>query len=398
MKPGFLFRLVVVCTALVAGAVPGLARADGRAVLYPVTGTRDTRRSDDLEERLVTVLQGLGLEVQGAPGGLAARRPQTAAEMGGVATAAGATYVVLAVMTPGTGEYRLHLTVGYQPTQRMEELEVEVAEQEQDARLTDVLRSMVRPEGLGQDAVRLTGIVDLEAEEAAARARREAEARAEAEAAAAERARQEAAERARLEEEARQREQDARRSAEAAAREAQAEARRAQQAWEGRATYGHDGAWLVAVGVEGAFAAGFGQRPRIVDGVVVGQQSTGGGFSLLQARVGRMVPGVAGLELRAGLDVVLGVFGGIGVVAGGVYQWTPFVLPIHLGVSLEAGAAFAFTGGRDPGFTLRAGAIATWVPVEHLQVEVALPELGTLTNGAGAFTLGATVRVGYRFD
>jgi hypothetical protein len=46
----------------------------------------------------------------------------------------------------------------------------------------------------------------------------------------------------------------------------------------------------------------------------------------------------------------------------------------------------------------RVSALAGWRPVEHFYVEVALPELGVMTNGVGALVLGLSLRAGYRFE
>ena len=64
----------------------------------------------------------------------------------------------------------------------------------------------------------------------------------------------------------------------------------------------------------------------------------------------------------------------------------------------ELGLSIAFQGPRDVGFLLRAGAVASWNPTGGLYFELALPELGVMTNGSGALVFGASRRVGYRFD
>jgi hypothetical protein len=381
------FTMCALATAvalLTIAALPAIARAE-RVVLYPLTGRADEHRIEELEERLETVIRALGHEIVAPPGGIGrGARPSTAAEMEGTATAAGAMYVLLVEIEPMRGQYRLHLRVGYQPTQRVEELVVSVLLEEEEARLRDVLAAMLRPDGLGEDAVRLTGedpgtggVADEEA------ARRAEEERARLAAEEEERLRREGEERARAEEEARRAEEE--------------RTRTEREAWNARATYGSDGEWLVMVGGHGGYAIGLGTRPEIRDGMVVGQQSTGGGLGLIQVRIGRSLPGTDGLEIRGGIDGVLGAFGGLDIVLGGCWQWTPFVLPIHIGIVAELGASFSFTGGQTAGFVLRAGAIASWTPAPHWQIEVALPELGVMTNGAGAVLLGATARVGYRF-
>lgn len=378
MKPGSrLASLALFTFAVLAAAPMSVARAD-RVVLFPVAGRADADRAEEIEDRIADVIRALGHEVASPPGGLGSTRPDTAAAMGGVASASGATYVVLAEVEPLRGQYRLHLVVGYQPTQRVEELVVTVLEAEEQARLRDVLGAMLRPDGLGEDAVRLTGgIVDPAVEEAERR-RREEEARAAQEA-------EEAERRAREEEEARRAEEERQQAEEAARREAEEAAQRERDAWESRLWYGRDGEWVVLVGGGGGYLAGFGDRG-------------GGGLGMIQARLGRFFSGTDGLELRGGIDAVLGAVGGMNITLGASWQFSPFVEPIRIGPLLELGASFTFTGAQDTGFLARLGAVASWAPTPQLQIELTLPELSVITNGPGAIVVGSSLRVGYRFN
>ena len=379
----------LVFTALVLLSLPSLARAD-RVVLYPVGGSAPDHRIEEIEERLGSVIRALGHEVLAAPGGLSGgERPSTAAQMSGVATAAGATYVVAADVTPMRGQYQLHIMVGYTIAERMEELVVVVVEAEEEARLRDVLAAMLRPQGLGDDAMRLTGVEDPDAaaqREAEEAARREEEERQRAEAEAARAAEEEAARRAEEE-----------RAAEEARRAEEERAAHERDAWERRPQYASDGLWAIIAGVEGGYAVGL--SPRTV--MVGTEQRTiggGGGIGLVQLRVGRAIEGTNGLELRAGADIVFGALnGGLDVVVGATYQFSPFVEPIYIGAIVDLGLSFAFGGPRDVGFVVRAGAVATWRATEHFYLELALPELGVVTNGSGAFVLGAALRAQYRF-
>jgi hypothetical protein len=121
-----------------------------------------------------------------------------------------------------------------------------------------------------------------------------------------------------------------------------------------------------------------------------------GGLGLVKARIGRLL--VPGLELRAGADIFFGLGTGLDLMIGATYQFTPFVAPVHIGAIAEVGMSIAFQGPRDVGFLFRAGAVVSWNPVEHLYFELALPELGVMTNGTGAVVFGASLRLGYRFD
>lgn len=370
----------------------GVARAD-RVVLYNLTGTGSEDRVDHIETALSDAIVALGHTVA-VPHGA---RPATASEMDGIAMAASADYVLLPYLdSSSTGHYRLHLSVGHEG--RVEELVVEVQEAEEAARLRDVLRCLLRPEGLADDVLRLAGVEtdeDRDRREAAEAAARAAEA---ARLADAEAARLAEAERLRAEEEAARlaAEEEERRRAEEEARLAEEEARRAAEAaalteaerWNARPRYGTDGAWLLALGVEGAGFATFQPNPRTGRG--------GGGLGVIQARVARLV--VEGFEIRGGLDVFFGDTGGMDLELGLAYHFSPFVEPIYLGVVAEGGVSFLFTGPRDVGFLCRVSATLGWRPTDHFYLEVALPEIGVMTNGAGAFLMGASVRAGYRFD
>lgn len=366
-------------------ALPALVAQADRVVLYPIGGDAEPELTEDIEDHVTSVLRALGHEVVGAPGGISATRPQTAAQMGGVATAAGADWVLVIDVEPLRGQYNMHVFAGYQATQRVEELTVGVMLADEEARLRDVLSAMLRPEGLGEDALRLTG---EETEED--RARREAE---EA------RLREEAeAQRRREEEEARRLEEEeaerARREAEEQAQQEAAEAAaRAQAAWDARPRYGSDGHWMLSVGGGGLAAIGLGEV-RQAGGA---SATPTGGLGLVQARVAHQLEGVEGFEIRGGIDVFLGLTNGLDIVVGAAYLFSPFVEPIYIGAVIDLGLAIGFTGARDVGFVTRASAIVAFRPTDHFQIEVVLPELGVMTNGVGSFLVGGAARLGYRF-
>lgn len=376
--------LFTVGLAWLSGA--GVARAD-RVVLYGLTGTGTEERIDRIEAAISTAITALGHTVS-VPHGAA--RPATASEMDGVAMAASADYVLLPYFeATGTAAYRLHLTVGHEG--RVEEIVVDVVEAEQAARLRDVLGCMLRPGGLGDDVLRLAGVETDEERarrEAAEAAAREAEAARLADEEAARlaeeerlRAEEEAARLAAEEEERRRAEEEARRAAEEAAR---TEAER----WSARPVYGTDGPWLIFLGVEGGGFSSFQTNPRT--------NRSGGGLGIVQARVARLL--VEGFELRGGVDVFFGDTGGLDLQVGAAYHFSPFVDPIYIGVVAEAGVSFLFTGPRDVGFLFRVSATVGWRPTEHFYLELAVPEIGVMTNGVGALLVGASLRAGYRFE
>lgn len=396
---------VLACTLLgLLWALPGLAHAD-RVVFYSITGRADDARLRELEQRMAGVLREQGHTLVPPP---TSGHPTRSAEMEAVASAVNATYVLTAEMEPLRGQYLLHVHVYYRPAGRLEDLVATVMVAEERTRLVDILRSMVRREGLGEDALRLTGeaapspgVSDAE------RARAEAEERARAEAEAARReaeeeaARREAEERARAEAARREAEERARAEAEERARR---EAEQA-QAWAERRPYGADGRWMIQLLAGGGYASRLGGLPGAVQG--------DGGLLDVGVRVGRAFEGLDGFELRGGVDVLTGSFAGpvlgdgsapsvgytgFALRVGAAWLGSFFVEPVFIGVGGEVGVLFTLTGARDVGFTGRIGALFAWRPTERVSIEASLPELGVITPGSGALTLGASVRAGYRFD
>ena len=399
IRSRFFIWAFTVATALLFASAPSLAHAEG-VVLYPVMGSADHDALDEVEAALAASLVRVGHRRVNTPGGIRATRPTTSAQMEGVVSSAGARYVVLAEIEPLPGQYRLHITVGHDG--HVEELLVNVLRAEEATRLDDVLRSMLRPEGLGADALRLSGVetdADRQAREAVERARLQAEALLEAELARTEAERAAAAaeaERTRQSEAERAREAEAAAQAEAARAEAE-RATQAETAWANRPVLGHDGPWVVMAGVLGGGLVPLGSSgPQPMGGTVRPPQGVLG-VGAVQARAGYALAGTGGLELRAGVDVLFGGTSGLSLLAGASYQFTPFVEAIHLGAVLELGVNFLFTGPRDVGFVARLSAIASFELAPHITLEVSLPELGIITNGPGALMFGASARVGYRF-
>ncbi len=370
--------------ALALSLTPGVALAE-QVELFPVGGTAEGSTLTMAQSHIRQAIVALGHTLVDGSG----TRPTTAAEFTAAAASTRSVYVVLADIEPHPGHYGLHVWVGSVDANRVEELFVDVLLEDEDSRLHDVLGSMLRPQGLGEDALRLSAEETdaerarrLAAEAAARQAELDRQHQAEADAAAAAEAQRRAdeAERARLADEERQRREQADRDA----------AQSAQQAWDHRPLYGAGGAWMIQLGGAGGGAVQYGaHNPHVPDA---------GALGLVQLRLGRAIDGTGGLELRAGADVFFGLGAGLDLVVGATYQLTPTTEPIHLGVIAELGLSIAFQGPRDVGFLLRAGAVASWNPTGGLYFELALPELGVMTNGSGALVFGASLRVGYRFD
>jgi hypothetical protein len=374
--------LLLACTLAFLALAPGLARAD-RVVLYPAAGRADQERLEEIEQRISRILGEQGHMVVGPA---SAERPRTAAQREAAASATNAQFVVLAEVEPLRAQYRLHIEVYYRPNGRTEELVATVLESEEDARLSDILSSMVRREGLGEDAIRLTGGEPQPTEQPTEQETEEERQRREAEAA----ARREEEERARREaEEAAQREEEerTRREAEEAAQQQSA----AERAWNERVRYETDGHWMVQVGAGGRYAALIGALPNPM-------APSGGGLFDVSVRIGRTFDGVEGFELRGGIDVTAGALTGLGIHVGAAWLGSFFVEPVYIGLGGELGVIFTFTGSRDVGFSGRLGALFAWRPTEHIVIEASVPEIGILSPGAGAVTIGGSLRGAYRFD
>jgi hypothetical protein len=376
------FLAAFTISALLGAPTAALAE---QVELFPVGGTTEGSTLTMAQSHIRSAITALGHTVVEGSG----TRPTTAAEFTAAATGTHSVYVVLADIEPHPGHYGLHVWVGSVDANRVEELYVDVLYEEEDARLRDVLGAMLRPQGLADDALRLSAEETdeqrarrLAAEAAARQAELDRQHQADADAAAAAEAQRRAdeAEAARIADEQRQREeQAAREAAEAAA-----------HAWDQRPLYGAGGAWMIQIGGEGGGAYQYGaHNPHIPDG---------GALGLAQLRLGRAIDGTGGFEIRGGADVFFGLGAGLDLVVGATYQWTPFEAPIHIGAIVELGLSIAFQGPKDVGFLLRAGAVMSWNPVDHLYFELALPELGVMTNGTGALVFGGALRIGYRFD
>ncbi len=386
-------RSLAFTLVLVACAMPSLARAD-RVVLYPVAGRADQDRLDAIHGLMSDILREQGHTPAPPP---STERPTTSAAMQAAAGQAG--YVVVAEVEPLRAQYRMQVHVYYVPNGRLEDLVVTVLESEERARLSDVLSSMVRREGLGDDALRLTGSEPAPPpegeteEERLAREERERLALEEAE-----RVRREAEEAARLEEEER-----ARQEAEEAARRNED----AQRAWNQRLQYGADGHWMIQVRVGGGYAMRLSPLGNAL-------RNDGGLFDV-GLSVARTFDGLDGFEVRGGIDVIAGEFAGVvlpgppesapavgitglAVHVGAAWLGSFFTAPVYIGVGAEVGAIFPFTGARDVGFSGRLSPLVAWRPSDPIMLEASILEVGVLSPGAGVVSIGGSIRAGYRFD
>ena len=382
MNPRSLLRAALLFTVL---ASPALAAADA-VVLLPLGGETDSDRLERVEAAMAARLREQGHRLVTATQARVPH-PPAIADLETVAEGADAIYAVTGEIEAMRGQYQLRLHVYYRPAGRLEELVVLVTDADEQARLEDVLRSMVRRDGLGEDALRLTG----EQETPEERAEREAQERARREA-------EEAAQREAEEALRREAEEQAQREAEeAAAREAEEQARRdeeararAHEAWDSRVPYGADGSWMLQLVVGGRYAANLGALPTAM-------AQGGGGIFDLGVRLGRTFEGLDGFELRGGADFTTGAFGAIGLHVGAAWLGSFLVEPLFVGFGGEVGVLFTLSGARDVAFSAKISALWAWRPIEHFYLEVALPELGYASPGTGAVSIGASLHGGVRF-
>ncbi len=355
------FRLAL---GLVAAALlfPGTALAD-RVVLLRPTGSTVEERVDAIDEALTGAVQALGHEAlteSGVRGN--APPPETGNEMRAIGEMQNAEWTVVPRITSmQAGRYRMILRVGHTADGRVEELEVSVYDASQSERLRDVLGAMLRPEGVGEDALRLTEEPEAppaNVEDEAERAHREAEEREH------ERA-------AREEFLARERER------------AEEERRRAQESWDGRERYGQRGQWMIG--------AGFDLRPLITSNV-----GNGGLLLGVSVRLGRSFEGLPGFEVRATADVIGGSTSAFALTAGAVYLHSFFDVPVFIGLGIDLGWFQAFTGDNSPSFLLRAAPTVAWRVVDDFWLEVGVGEI-MFSTSQGALTTGVSLRVAFRF-
>lgn len=147
-----------------------------------------------------------------------------------------------------------------------------------------------------------------------------------------------------------------------------------------------------------------------VHALVTSPLGTLGSVSL---RAGWSSAGRPSLELRGGVDVLLGSRRGLTVVAGGL--WMPLGLGhrVFVGLGAEAGVLVPFDG-RVVGFAARGGPLLTWrpfatydSPATHLtvepretsrfQLELGAGDVVFTFDGAAAVAVGASLRAALRF-
>ncbi|RLB56080.1 MAG: hypothetical protein DRJ42_04265 [Deltaproteobacteria bacterium] len=353
-------------------AAPRLAQAD-QVLLFPPGGGGDEELRDHVEEALADALISLEHQPMNVSAELADSPPTTGNEMRAVAEMERCQWIVVPTVSGTRARYRLELQVGQAADGRLEHIEVSMLGDGEGARLRDVLTAMLRQEGIGDDAVRLTE----EPDDAATRA---------AEAAEAERLRQEAEEAEREAEEEREREEAAREEFLARERERAAAVEAERQAtWEGREQYGQRSTpWMISAGLD--------LRP------IVATPAGGSGGMLwgLSGTVGRTFEGLDGFELRATIGGFGGSASGLTLSGGGAYLHSFFQnVPLFIGLALEVGLFQQLTGNKSASFMLRVAPTISWRFTGDVSLEAAVLEVQYMSIGAA--TLGGSLKLAYRF-
>lgn len=385
-------RLLRVLAFTIAGLLPWLpasaARAERVLVLRPLGDAPEEQR-EVVERAMQSALDALSFDVvleseTTRPEERVA--PESANDYRALGELMRCDYVLASRVTFVTGGYMVRLGVGYAPRTRAEPLSFEVRAVREHDRWVEVLRAVLRPEGIGDAATRFAvrdeAAIALEAQQAEARAAEQARRQAE------EDARRQAEEQAAREaEEARQREaEEARQRQEFENREGERAADEETRAWEGRERYGRPKRMMALGGL------GFGGILNPPNG------ARGGMIAELEGRFGYSFPDIPGFELRGGLDIVFGATGGMALTGGAVYLASPWQrAPVHVGGGLELGLYQALSGNRVPQMMLRAEGIVSWHAAPKVYLEAAIPMLTVLSANGGVLTAGFSLRAGTRF-
>ena len=355
-----------VATLALVGAAP-VAQAERALVLQPL-GNLDDDERDRVEDAIHEALNTLSFTPMSEGVSLTAVEereiPESANEFQALAEMQRCEWVIVSTIRPvDEKSYVLKLRVGSRAGTRVDELEFEVRRSREAPRLVEVLRVMLRPQGMGTDGAQFAG-QDAVAREAEAAAQTQEDAASQAA-----REREEAEARARAEAEARDR----------AAREAAEQA-----AWSGRERYGRPQRMMVqgSLGIYGILNPPTG--------------ATGGGVADITGRFGYAV--APGLEIRAGLGAVFGAAGGVDLFAGAAYFFSPFKhLKLHIGATAELGLFGMVTGHKGAGFLFRMAPAIAWHVTDKVWLEADIPSFAIRTAGSGVALLGGEVRVGTRF-
>lgn len=138
-----------------------------------------------------------------------------------------------------------------------------------------------------------------------------------------------------------------------------------------------------------------------------------GALGSVSLRAGWSSAGLPSLELRGGVDLLLGSRRGLTALLGGL--WMPLGLGhrVFLGLGAEAGVVLPFDG-RAVGFAARGGPMLTWRPfptwdtpcagctvepdeTSRFQLELGAGDVLFTFDGAAQVAVGASLRAALRF-
>jgi len=350
----------------------GLAHAD-RVVVLPLQteAAADQEAVDELEEALAEAIRAAGHEFVTESHALqvdAAALPSNANELRAVAELQAAQWVMIPSQDQSGSANRISFRLFSVAWDRDETFTLLLPDADVSSRLEEAIFAVLSREGAAPHEVWMaSGDPSPREQERVARD-------------------EEAAEEARrLEELERQRQQ------EQAEERAQQEANRARQEeerqWNERSRYGDSEAMMMGVGLSGMAL------------VAVPEEASGGGLVALQGRFGYALEAVAGLELRAGLDIVFGAASAFSISGGAAYLYSPFTgTPIHVGGSASLGYFQGISGGRTASFMTRISGLGVWELGSNSAVELVVPELTVLSSGGGTLAVGGGLRYLHRFD
>lgn len=318
----------------------GTAQAD-RVVVLRTSGDGDLERLHLIEEHIAEAVSDAGhspITEQGTSDPNAPH-PDTANELHAVADVHQSNYVLASSALLLEDAYRLHLVIGYAPETRREEIDVLVWNRDERARLTEVLRAALRPEGIGarRGALEIDPPAPVEASDSDPEVNEPVP------------------------------------ETPAAAGEAPQDAIRPPRS-----------PWTLSAGVDARPLFHF-PDPR-----------DGGTLVAFSLRLGHHLQGVEGLELRGVLEGHGGAAGGLLVGAGAAFWFLEFSdLNLRVAAAGEIGFHQAVTGDQAASFMARIAPLVAWDVTDSLFLEASALEVQVLTAN-NVWSLGFGLRAGMR--
>lgn len=310
-----------------------IARAD-QVVYLPTKGEGSTADLEGIDAALERTLGELGHQSAKSE---TREFPTTSAERDALAGRYQAQWIVEGYVGRSDDKrYRLRLQASYTPADRIEEIEVDVERKQESARLKEVLAAMLRPEGLGDEALRLS--------------------------------------------------QESTKSKEGKAEErAEGQKDAAPDASE-RALSAHH--WITAI-------RGSGHGILTRDTQNNGESALGGSCLQLQYAPPPLPRLRLGLSFGffGGATTALGYSANVAYLIGELGSSSRW----HWGVTADLGVFQGLSGSRNVAFMARTGPLLVWSPNDRFEIQIVPPELLVLSSGGGVLALGGSLGLGWRF-